>query len=136
MQVTKAKRVLEARRKSAARRSRLNRLITKATQWFDMLSSGSGGLEESNALPPPPPVNIVAVPLSSTTVQVKWEPPPHVSGPDRLSYKVRARNMSSKSVFGQFDAEGKSDKGSCVIIVKGLLPGIVYNLQVIAVILC
>ncbi len=106
-----------------------------------------------SALPPAPPLNITVIPVSPTSVQVAFDPPPNVVAVESVAYKVgvvinstlcgtvvevhgcvayqvRARLMSSKALFGEFVSETKVPRGTCVCTLEGLQPGSCYAFQV------
>jgi hypothetical protein len=49
---------------------------------------------------------------------------------EKIKYRVGARDTSSESIFGDFDAVTLTEKGQCIARLKDLNPGSSYAIQV------
>jgi hypothetical protein len=62
--------------------------------------------------------------------QVTWSPPRGFVSVEKIKYRVGARDTSSESIFGDFDAVTLTEKGQCIARLKDLNPGSSYAIQV------
>ena len=83
------------------------------------------------------PVSKVPLPCSQlgfscrrTACGARWSPPKGIVSVEKIRYRVGARDTSSQSIFGDFDALLLTDKGQCVAKLKDLTPGATYVVQV------
>ena len=120
-------------RENAARKDRLKHLAMRVQQWSYLFSSApasDGNSAENSEFPPPPPTRINVTATDPRTLEIKWSPPRGIVSVEKIRYRVGAKDTSSQSIFGDFDAVTLTEKGHCVAKLVNLKPGCSYVVQV------